>query len=264
MQADPARPNGWWVLFGTTEQSYVDLDDPTRLEFEYVQIIASHLDAHAPAGERIRVVHLGGAGLTLPRYVAHTRPTSAQIVCEPDEELTQAVREQIPLPRTSGIKVRPTDGRSGVAAMREDFADVVVVDAFAGAQVPPSLASAEFFAELRRIIVPGGLLCMNVTDTAPFAWTRRVLSGLSIYFPHLAISAESATLKGRRFGNLVIAASTSSLPLDAIIRRASGAAFPYRVMRGDEVRSWMGGAQPFHDSDAVPSPPPPGGLLAFS
>ena len=29
--------NAWMLTIGGTEQSYVDLDDPTHLEFDYVQ-----------------------------------------------------------------------------------------------------------------------------------------------------------------------------------------------------------------------------------
>ena len=96
-----------------------------------VQRLADLIDCAAPAGERLRVVHIGGAGLTLPRYVAATRPQSAQVVFEPDVELTDFVRTHLPLPARSGIKVRAADGRSGLAALRDAYADIVVVDAFA-------------------------------------------------------------------------------------------------------------------------------------
>ena len=59
---------------------------------------------------------------------------------------------------------------------------------------------------------------------------RRVLATLELCFPELALSAESATLKGRRHGNLVAAASRVPLPLDQVVRRAAGSAFPFRVL----------------------------------
>ena len=141
---DPHSPGAWVVRVGGADQSWVDPDDPTRLEFDYMQRLADQLDHHAPPGQRMRVVHVGGAAMTLARYVAHTRPTSPQIVLEPDAALTEEVRAKIPLPRTSGIKVRPVDGRSGIEAMRDDYADVVVVDAFDGARVPGDLVSIDF------------------------------------------------------------------------------------------------------------------------
>ena len=111
MLPDPAQPGAWIVRMGTTDQSHVDPENPTHLEFDYMQRIAVHLDHHAPVGERYRVIHLGGAGLTLARYVAHTRPTSPQIVCEPDAALTELVRAPC---RSAGMcgcgSARSTDG----------------------------------------------------------------------------------------------------------------------------------------------------------
>ncbi|HSN43747.1 MAG TPA: fused MFS/spermidine synthase [Propionibacteriaceae bacterium] len=260
---DPETPGAWYVRIGSTDQSWVDPDHPTRLEFDYVQQLAAHLDAHAPAGERLRVIHVGGGGLTLPRYVAHTRPTSAQIVLEPDEALTDEVRATIPLPRNSGIKVRPQDGRTGLAAMPDAYADVVIIDAFDGARVPGGLATIECFAEVRRVLTPTGALLMNVTDGRTLDWTRRTVSGLGRYFPHVIVGAESSTLKGRRFGNLVLAASRVEFPLDVLTRRAAGAAFPYRLVHGDALARLIGGAQP-HFDPGEPSPLPPFGAGVYA
>ncbi|WP_432560160.1 spermidine synthase [Granulicoccus sp. GXG6511] len=261
---DPEQPGAWYVRINGTDHSWIDPEDPTRLEFDYMQRIADVVDAHAPAGERLRVLHIGGAGMTLPRYVAATRPTSAQIVLEPDEELTAEVRRTVPLPRNSGIKVRPIDGRAGVAAIRDDWnADVVIMDAFAGASVPAELTTLEFFTDLRRVLAPVGVVLLNVTDKSPFVYARRVLAGLAEVFPELMLSAEPATLKGRRFGNILLAGSAMALPLAALSRKAAGSVFPYRVLHGPHLARFGSGGVPFTDRDAAPSPEPPGGPAFF-
>ena len=66
---DPDRPGSWTLLLDGAPQSHVDLTDPTHLEFEYVRRLAAALDLIAPAGAPLRVLHLGGGALTLPRYV---------------------------------------------------------------------------------------------------------------------------------------------------------------------------------------------------
>jgi spermidine synthase len=238
------------------DQSYVDLADPTRLEFEYVRRIGDVLDAAGPAGEPLRVVHVGGAALTLPRYVAATRPRSAQVVLEPAAAVTELVRSRLPLPPRSGIKVRPVDGRSGLAALRDDHADVVVVDAFADARVPGELVTTEAAQELVRVVRPGGLAVLNLTDRAPFGWTRRAVAALRTAFPHLALTAEPATLRARRPGNLVLVASTGDVPVRELRERATTAAAPYRVLDERQVRDGFGGGAPFTDADSEPSPPP--------
>ena len=112
---DDDHADAWLLLVDGVPQSYVDLDDPTHLDFPYVQLIAAVIDAAFPPGRRLTTIHVGGAGLTLPRWLAATRPGSRQLVLEPDEALTALVRERLPLPRDSGIRVRAEDGRAGLA-----------------------------------------------------------------------------------------------------------------------------------------------------
>ena len=260
---DPARPGAYLVRIGGTDQSYVDLADPLRLEFDYVQRIADVVDEIAPDGQRIRIVHVGGAALTLPRYVAATRPSSAQIVLEPDEVLTQLVREHLPLPRQSGIKIRPVDGRAGIAAMRDGFAELVVVDAFAGARVPAELTTVEYLTDLRRVVGPTGAVVINVTDSGGLAYSRRVLAGVARVFTHVVYGAEPATLKGRRFGNVILTGSDAPLPEQALTRRGAGSMFPYRLMTGSQIRRFIASSTPFTDSDAEASPDPVTGGAHF-
>lgn len=260
---DPARRGAYLVRIGGADQSYVDPSDPLLLEFDYVQRIADVVDEIAPDGERIRVVHIGGAALTLPRYVAATRPSSAQIVLEPYEELTRLVREHLPLPRQSGIKVRAVDGRSGLAGLRDDFADLVIVDAFDGARVPAELTTVEFLRDVRRVVGATGAVVVNVTDSGGLGYSKRVLAGVVEVFGQAVYGAEPATLKGRRFGNVIITGSDATLPEAALARRGAGSMFPYRLIAGGQVRRFLAAAAPFTDADAEPSPDPVTGGAHF-
>ncbi|MBK9696277.1 MAG: fused MFS/spermidine synthase [Propionibacteriaceae bacterium] len=244
------------VRSGLTEQSWVDLSDPLKLEFEYVRRIAEILEATIllrRPDERVRVVHLGGGGLTLPRYVEARRPHTAQIVLEPDVALIDQVRARLPLARHSGIKIRPMDGRTGVRELPDAYADLLIVDAFAGAQVPADLATEEFFADAARVLRPGGQLVMNLGDRAPFDWTKRCLAGLARSLPQQAVSAEVSVWKGRRYGNLVVLAGSRGLPTAALERAVARAAFPYRLVGAGSLTAWVGGAAPFTDADSRPS-----------
>ncbi|MBK8462258.1 MAG: fused MFS/spermidine synthase [Nigerium sp.] len=254
-------------MFGDTAQSWVDPSDPLHLEFEYVQRVAEALELTVlarPVGERVRVVHLGGAGMTIPRWVSVRRPHTAQVVCEPDVELTEEVRRLVPLPAASGIKVRAVDGRSGVAAMPDDWLDALVVDAFDGSSVPGDLVTEEFWAEAARVARPGAVVIANITDRAPFGWAKRVVAGVRQPFPNAVVSAEAAVWKGRRFGNVVVVASDAALPVPGLEQRAHRAAFPYQLLSDRALHRWLGGAQPFTDADATPSPAAPRGRSWFS
>ena len=120
-------------------QSYVNLDDPELLVFGYVQHLAAVLDS-LPVGP-LAVTHVGGAAMTLPRYVQHTRPGSPQIVLEPDARADRAG------PARAATAARAPDpgpaaaGREGVTALKDASADVVVVDAYADSQVPADLTT---------------------------------------------------------------------------------------------------------------------------
>jgi hypothetical protein len=251
---DPDVPGAFLVRVGGIDQSWVDPDEPGRLEFDYMVRIGQHIDAHAPARQRLRVIHVGGAGMSLARYVAATRPTSAQIVLEPDAELTAQVRDAVPLAPHSGIKVRPVDGRTGVAGLPDDYADIVILDAFANGQVPSSLVNIGFFADVARVLHADGALLANLVDDRPFDWSRRVLAGIVAVFGTACLSAEPSVLKGRRFGNLVAAGCRTGLPITRLTRFAAGSAFPYRLLSDASLAGFIAGAAPFTDADAEPSP----------
>jgi spermidine synthase len=223
------------------DQSYVDLTDPTHLAFDYVRRVGDLLDVLAPPGQPVRVVHVGGGGLTLPRYVAATRPRSAQVVLEPAAEVTERVRAELPLPRRSGIKVRPVDGVAGIAALRDDHADVVVVDAYAGGEVPTGLLEVEHLADVARVLAADGLYLLNLADRAPFGLARDVVAALREQFASVMVSAEPATLRGRRPGNLLVTAGRHGVPLEALRRRAASSAAPYQVLDDRRVSDSLGG-----------------------
>jgi SAM-dependent methyltransferase len=253
--ADADRPGGWLLLVDRIRQSYVDLDDPTYLDFEYVQSFADVIDALPPG--RLGVTHVGGGACTLARYVAAARPGSPQIVLEPDGDLTALVRSRLPFPRDARIRIREVGGREGVAGLRDGSADVVVLDAFDGGRVPGELTTVEFFADVARVLRPDGLVLVNVADGPPLDFTRRLLAAVTVAFPQALARADPAVFKRRRFGNVVIAASRGALPTAAVRRAAASAMFPHQVLAGDELRAFVGPAAPLTDSAPVRSPAPP-------
>ena len=246
---------GTVVMIDGHPQSYVQLDDPRLLVFEYVQFLAAVADV-LPDGP-VTATHVGGAGLTLPRYLAHTRPGSPQIVLEPAEAVTAAVRETLPLPRGHRIRVRPVDGRTGLATLADDSADLVVVDAYAAGRVPAELTSTQWFTDVARVLRPDGLLSMNTADEPHRRHLARLHATIASVLPHTAAIATSEVRKGRRFGNTVLVASAQPLPLPALTRRVAMTAFSATLLHGPALTTALGSAQVFTDADAQPSPEPP-------
>ncbi|NEK87164.1 methyltransferase domain-containing protein [Blastococcus saxobsidens] len=259
--ADADRDGAWMLLVNGTPQSHVDLDDPAHLEFEYVRRMGHVLDLAAEPGAALDVVHLGGGALTLPRYVASTRPGSRQRVVEIDEPLTELVREYLPLPRRARIRVRAADARAALETMHPGSADVVITDVFAGARTPAHLTTTEFAAEAARVLRPGGVYVANVADGPPLRFARAQVATLRTAFPHVCLLAEPGTLRGRRFGNLVAVASATELPLADLSRACARDPMPARVVDGTDLEQFTGTAQPVTDAEAQPSPEPPAGVF---
>jgi spermidine synthase len=260
--ADADRNGSWMLLVNGTPQSHVDLDDPAHLEFEYVRRMGHVLDLAAEPGTPLDVVHLGGGALTLPRYVAVTRPGSRQRVVEIDQPLTDLVREHLPLPRGARIRVRADDARVGLSALHTGSQDVVLTDVFAGARTPAHLTSAEFAAEAHRVLRPGGVYAGNVADGPPLRFARAQAATLRSVFRHVCLLAEPGTLRGRRFGNLVAVASDEELPIAGYVRNCAKDPMPARVVNGEDLDRFVGSARPVLDADAVASPEPPDGVFS--
>ncbi|QRY41990.1 fused MFS/spermidine synthase [Microbacterium hominis] len=256
----PSRFAGGYELdVDGTPQSHVDLDDPSHLHFEYVARMGAVIDRLRMPGQPLTAVHLGAGALTLPRYVEHTRPGSRQQVIELEQPLVDLVRAQLPLPRGAQIRVRIGDARDVAARLPaglQGAADLVVSDVFAGAQTPAHLTTVEYFRILAGLLAPDGVLLVNVADGAGLAFARREVATVRAVLPEVIVLAEVQTLKGRRFGNLVIAASPSPLPVEWLPRLMAAGPHPAKVAQGAELDEFARGAQVATDADATASPKP--------
>jgi spermidine synthase len=250
---DLDRAEGWMLLVDGTPQSYLDVGDPTYLEFEYVRWLADLVDELPPGP--VTALHLGGGGCTLARYVAAVRPGSTQVVVEADARLAEVVRSQL---GTAGFRLKVGDGRAALAGLRPT-ADLVVTDVFVGSQVPAHLATLEHVQEVRRVLTPTGRYAVNLGDTGRLAFARQQAAGLVAVFAHVLVIGDPSVLRGRRFGNLVLAASDA--PFDeAGLRRVTARAHPRaRVVDG---RSFAAGTRPATDADPPTVPTPPADLFA--
>ncbi|GAA4616227.1 fused MFS/spermidine synthase [Actinoallomurus liliacearum] len=258
---DPYRPRAHVLMLDGAPQSHVDLDDPTYLDFEYVRRLGHVVDLAAPARRPLRVLHLGGGALTLPRYVAATRPRSTQQVVEIDAALIEFVRRELPLERGHRIRIRHGDAREVLTRAPEDSFDLVIGDAYAGARSPAHLTTVEFVAAVARVLRPGGWYAANVADGAPLSFARTQVATLRSVLPEAALIADPAVLRGRRFGNLVLIAGRMPPPVAELTRSAAGDPFPGRVLDGEELVGFAAGAVPATDATARPSPPPPKGVF---
>ncbi|MFJ9608140.1 spermidine synthase [Kitasatospora sp. NPDC101176] len=261
LRPDRDRPDAWSLLIDGAPQSLVDLADPTHLGFEYQRRLGHLIDLAAPPGRPLTVLHLGGGALTLARYVAATRPRSRQQVAEIDTALTELVRTELPLERGWLIKVRGSDARSVLERTPEGSVDLVITDVFSGARTPAHCTTVEFTTLAARALAPGGRYAANIADGSALRFARSQVATLGAVFPELCLIADPAVLRGKRFGNLVLAAGHDPLPLADLTRRVASDAALGRVEHGPGLTDFTAGAVPATDATAAPSPAPPPGVF---
>ncbi len=134
------------VIDGTT-QSHVNPDDPLDIQLEYVRHTTNLIDAWHPSDAPISALHLGGGALSIPRYVAATRPESRQHVVELHRELFEFVVDALPLRDESNSRPSSTTpaprsiGRRGSAAGTTSPSST----SSRGSIAPPTVGTVEFF-----------------------------------------------------------------------------------------------------------------------
>ncbi|SFE66689.1 Spermidine synthase [Blastococcus tunisiensis] len=248
--ADPERETGRALLLDTLRHSYVDLADPTYLEFEYVRAIAAVTDALAPDGEPLSALHIGGGGLTLPRYLAAERPGTESLVVEVDPGVVAIDREQLALETTEDLRVRVADGRVALAAEAPGERDLVVGDAFGGLSVPWQLTTREAVELVDRALADDGVYAINLIDHPPLGFVRAELATLRAVFPHVALLARIPVLAGEDGGNVVAVASRSPIPTDEIAAALSDRDLVWQVAQGAELDRFVGDADVLTDDFA--------------
>jgi spermidine synthase len=247
----PLRPGGWVLWIDGVAQSYVDIVEPTHLEFPYMQRIASVFDTVAPAGRPLKALHLGGGAYTLPRYLAATRPGSEQVVVERDGKLADLIERVVPLPTGAGIEVRIGDARTVVESTPPGSFDIVVADAYEAGRMAGSVATAEFVAAAYDVLAPGGTYIVNVTDMPPLAFSRRQVATVRSVFPDVCLLTELALLRGTRYGNTVITGRRPPrrLPvarLTRLVGATNGA-----ISHGAKLDEFALGARPLADAEVA-------------
>jgi MFS family permease len=215
LEADPANPGGYELLLDDLHHSYVDLNDPTNLQFEYIRWIAKAIDAMNAPKAPLDVVFIGGGGFTLPRWLDATRPGSHAQVLEVDEELVDFDKEHLGLRTSPALSISVGDARLGMLDVESGSADVVVGDAFGNLAVPWHLATTEWTDEVKRVLKPGGLYALNVIDRNELELQRAEAATLLDSFADVRIVTigEAEHPLG---GNAVLLASDRPIPETAI------------------------------------------------
>ncbi len=245
VEKDPESSSGYNLILDSTYNSYVDLDDPTRLEYEYTRWIAEAVNTSFPAKRPLDAVFVGGGGFTLPRWLLATRPGSHAQVLELDEDIVDLDEERLGLRRSADLEVAVGDARMTIRDLPDNSTDLVVGDAFSGETVPWHLTTSEWDEEVRRVLKPGGLYAMNLIDFRPLDFVRAAAATLMEDFADVRMTTYVGE-DGLPFGsNAVLLASER--PLGKRVGANTKSAATYLESAVKEV---VDGAEPLHDDYA--------------
>jgi spermidine synthase len=161
------------------------------------------------------------------------------------------------------VRIRVGDARAILAGVPAGSFDLVIADLFTGSRTPAHVTTVEFATHAAAALTPSGIFAANMGDGPPLTHARARVATVRAVFPHACLIVDPAVLRGRRFGNLVLAASRQKLPVAALARRTAGDPFPGRLIDGEELDRFASGARPVTDALAVPSPAPPLDLFDF-
>lgn len=247
----PYQPSLITLYLDGAESSALDLDDPHHLEFEYMQHIELIVGATLGDTVPLRALHLGGAGCALARALDAGHSGSKQLAIELDASLARHVREWFDLPPAPRLRIRADEARHALDTTHALW-DVVIRDAFRNREVPAQLRTSECAGRAHEVLAPSGIYIMNSIASTGLSRLGEEIATIGRHFPHMIAIVDPSILKGRRFGNIVIAASDREFPVFEIERRVRKLSLPARVIDDVDLRRRGAGARIFSDSQLHP------------
>lgn len=257
--ADPDNSNGWLLKINGVMSSHIDVAEPLFLDFEYMRWIAALVESKWPPESRpkLRALHLGGGACSLARYFHAAYPDARQVVVELDGKLAEYVRGWFDLPKAPLLRIRVGEAREVTESLTPGTRDLIIRDVFSGALTPRALTTREFNDHASRVLAPGGLYVVNSGDAPDLKNAREDAATIADTFAHTMIIADPAMLKGRRYGNMIMAGSHEPFGDDPqLARKLLGGAVPAHIWNDAKVRAFAVGAQIRHDPLPAPSTAP--------
>lgn len=246
---DEIRPSGRVLWLDTLRHSYVDLEDPTYLQFRYSRIVDDLVAIEFESGP-LDALYIGGGGFTLPRWLSAIRPGSTNTVLELDEGLVTIAENRLGLDPSEIDVVMIGDARLTLQETTESGFDLVVGDAFGGPSVPWHLTTEEFMTDMSDRLRPGGMYVMNMIDYPPSGFAKSMGATLDAVFEHVMVVAPPDYLDGARGGNYVFAASDQPFDVAAVNAALAAREAESIAIVGDDFVAWIGDATVLTDEFA--------------
>ena len=247
----PYQPSLITLYLDGAESSALDLVDPRYLEFEYMQHIDLIIGATLGDTVPLRALHLGAAGCALARALDAGHPGSKQLAIELDRKLAAYARQWFDLPPSPRLRIRADEARHALDTTNAHW-DVVIRETFRVRDVPLQLRTSECARRAHDVLSPGGLYIMNSIASTGVTRLGEEIATVAEHFPHLIAIVDPSILKGRRFGNIVIAASDQEFAAEEIARRVRKLSLPARVIDTASLLRRAASSRIFTDDELPP------------
>ncbi len=145
--------------------SYSIPDDPLYLKYDYLKIFTEAIGYISRDNPAPRVVHLGGGGYSLPRYLEAVYPQSTNDVVEIDPAVTLVAQQNLGLSPDSKIRTYNRDARLYLSQRdAKDKYDIAIGDVFNDFSTPYHLTTLEFARLVKANLKEGGIYMVNIID----------------------------------------------------------------------------------------------------
>jgi len=228
-QENYTRESNYYTIRVTTESgnmkvlildhlvhSYVFPDNPTVFKYDYEKIFTEIISYFMKENQTPRVLHLGGGGYTLPRYIETIYSGSINEVVEIDPLVTQVAYDELGLNRATSIKTYNQDARLFLIQRKTgDKYNIVIGDVFNDLSTPYHLTTLEFSRLVKANMEEGGVYMINIIDDFQRGrYMPSFISTLGQVFRHVTLFSSSNDWNNLGLSTFVVAASDRDIEPD--------------------------------------------------
>lgn len=172
--------------------SEVNVEYPTRLQYEYEWIYDAIIDTRHPSPAPVSTLVIGGGGFAFPHFLELTRPGSYIETAEIDPAVTEAAHAAFGFPRETTVRVHNMDARNRIDDLRRAQAagadvprfDYILGDSINDYTVPRHLTTLEFAQDVHALLKDDGVYMLNLIDLLESArFVSAVVTTLREVFP---------------------------------------------------------------------------------
>lgn len=186
-------------------QSYVVPKHPKVLVYGYLEALEEFIRYSTRNNRAFSILHLGGGGYCLPRYMEAVYPASSNEVVEIDPAVTQVAHEELGLPRNTRIRTYNQDARLFLIQRKSvKRYDVIVADVFNDYSTPYHLTTLEFNRLVKANLEKEGVYLININDYALSRYTPSFVHTLRKVFDYVYLFNTGENWKEESDGTPII------------------------------------------------------------